>query len=87
MSSLLAGANLPWFGAGGLLDPSKPPGPEDIRRLMEQATSLLSSPQFEEMMADPAKMEEGLEKMRTMLLSALAEMENGNNPMVTMMME
>ena len=38
-------------------------------------------------MADPAKMEEGLEKMRTMLLSALAEMENGNNPMVTMMME
>ena len=35
MSSLLAGANLPWFGAGGLPHSSKPPGPEDIRQSME----------------------------------------------------
>lgn len=38
-------------------------------------------------MDDPAKMEASLETMRTSLLSALEEMEKGDNPMMTMMME
>lgn len=53
---------------------------------MEQITSLLSSPQFKEMMANPAKMEASLETMRVSLLSALEEMEKGDNPMMTMML-
>ena len=54
---------------------------------MEQMTFLLSSPQFEDMVLDPTKMEGGLGKMRTALLLALEEMENGNNPTMTMMTE
>ena len=50
-------------------------------------TFLLSSPQFEDMVLDPTKMEGGLGKMRTALLLALEEMENGNNPTMTMMRE
>ena len=49
--------------------------------------SLLSLPQVREMMNDPAKMEASLETMRTSLLSALNEMENGDNVMVRMMLE
>jgi hypothetical protein len=64
-----------------------PPGPEQIQQTMEQMMSLLSSPQVREMMNDPAKMEASLETMRTSLLSALNEMENGDNVMVRMMLE
>jgi len=53
---------------------------------MEQITSLLSSPQFKEIMANPAKMEASLENIRMSLLSALEEMEKGDNPMMTMML-
>ena len=54
---------------------------------MEQFTSLLSSPQFKEMLADPSKMEAQLETMRLSLVSALDEMEKGDNPMMKMMLE
>mmetsp|Transcript_43046 Transcript_43046/g.77382 ORF Transcript_43046/g.77382 Transcript_43046/m.77382 type:complete len:210 (-) Transcript_43046:88-717(-) len=83
MSSLLSGMNLP----GGMPDLSQPPNPEQIAQSMEQFTSLLSSPQFKEMMANPAKMEESLETLRIALLGALEEMEKGDNPMMKMMME
>lgn len=53
---------------------------------MEQITSLLSSPQFKDMMADPAKMEASLETLRLALLGALEEMEKGDNPMMTLML-
>ena len=39
------------------------------------------------MMNDPSKMEAQLETMRTSILSALDEMEKGDNPMMTMMLE
>ena len=66
---------------------SKPPSPQQIQQSMEQFSSLLSSPQFKEMMNDPSKMEAQLETMRTSILSALDEMEKGDNPMIIMMLE
>jgi len=83
MSSLLSGMNL---GPNGLPDMSNPPTPQQLQQSMEQFTSLLSSPQFKEMMNDPTKMEAQLETMRTSLLNTLAEMEKGDNPMMTMML-
>jgi len=92
LSSLFSGMNLPGMGGagGGSLSDmlnQPPPGPEQIQQTMEQMMSLLSSPQVREMMNDPAKMEASLEAMRTSLLSALNEMENGDNVMVRMMLE
>lgn len=90
LGSLFSGMNLPGMGGpGGLSDMlnQPPPGPEQIQQTMEQMMSLLSSPQVREMMNDPAKMEASLEAMRTSLLSALNEMENGDNVMVRMMLE
>eukprot|EP00578_Thalassiosira_sp_NH16_P001285 CAMPEP_0181134066 /NCGR_PEP_ID=MMETSP1071-20121207/31878_1 /TAXON_ID=35127 /ORGANISM="Thalassiosira sp., Strain NH16" /LENGTH=217 /DNA_ID=CAMNT_0023220537 /DNA_START=161 /DNA_END=811 /DNA_ORIENTATION=+ len=84
MSSLLSGMNLP---GGGMPDMSQPPSPEQLQQSMEQFTSLLSSPQFKEMLADPSKMEAQLETMRLSLVSALDEMEKGDNPMMKMMLE
>lgn len=72
---------------GGMPDMSQPPSPEQLQQSMEQFTSLLSSPQFKEMMNDPAKMESSLETMRVSLVSALEEMEKGDNPMMAMMMD
>lgn len=83
MSSLLSGMNL---GPNGLPDMSNPPTPQQLQQSMEQFTSLLSSPQFKEMMNDPTKMEAQLETMRTSLLNTLTEMEKGDNPMMTMML-
>eukprot|EP00577_Skeletonema_sp_RCC1716_P000272 CAMPEP_0113388818 /NCGR_PEP_ID=MMETSP0013_2-20120614/9285_1 /TAXON_ID=2843 ORGANISM="Skeletonema costatum, Strain 1716" /NCGR_SAMPLE_ID=MMETSP0013_2 /ASSEMBLY_ACC=CAM_ASM_000158 /LENGTH=241 /DNA_ID=CAMNT_0000271831 /DNA_START=78 /DNA_END=803 /DNA_ORIENTATION=+ /assembly_acc=CAM_ASM_000158 len=83
LSSLLSGLdNIP-----GMPDLSQPPSPEQLEQSMQQMQSLLSSPQFKEMLNDPSKMEEQLEVMRQALLSALNEMENGDNPMMKMMME
>ena len=90
LGSLLSGMNLPGMGGpGGLSDilNQPPPGPEQIQQTMEQMMSLLSSPQVREMMNDPAKMEASLEAMRKSILSALNEMENGDNVMVRMMLE
>ena len=39
------------------------------------------------MLSDPSKMEEQLETMRISLLGAIEEMEKGDNPMMSMMME
>mmetsp|Transcript_13073 Transcript_13073/g.23711 ORF Transcript_13073/g.23711 Transcript_13073/m.23711 type:complete len:271 (+) Transcript_13073:142-954(+) len=83
MSSLLSGMNLP----GGMPDLSQPPDMAQIAQSMEQITALLSSPQFKEIMNDPAKLEASLETMRLSLLGALEEMENGDNAMMKMMME
>ncbi|KAL9184745.1 hypothetical protein ACHAXT_012715 [Thalassiosira profunda] len=82
MSSLLSGMDIP-----GMPDMSQPPSPEQIQQSMEQFSSMLSSPQFKEMLNDPSKMEASLETMRTSLLSALEEMEKGDNPMMAMMLE
>ena len=82
MSSLLSGMDIP-----GMPDMSQPPSPEQIQQSMEQFSSVLSSPQFKEMLNDPSKMEASLETMRTSLLSALEEMEKGDNPMMAMMLE
>lgn len=88
--------NLPGSGNGGSDSASKmlndlmsqsPPSPEQIQQSMEQFTSLLSSPQFKEMLNDPTKMEASLETMRNSLLSALEEMEKGDNPMMKIMLE
>jgi hypothetical protein len=68
-------------------DLSQPPTPQQLEQSMEQFQQLLSSPQFKEMLNDPAKLNEQLETMRQALLSALHEMENGDNPMMKMMME
>ena len=92
LSSLFSGMNLPGMGGagGGSLSDmlnQPPPGPEQIQQTMEQMMSLLSSPQVREMMNDPAKMEASLETMRTSLLSALNEMENGDNVMVRELIE
>lgn len=75
--------NLP----GGMPDLNSPPSPEQLQQSMEQMTALLSSPQFKEMLNDPAKLEESLETMRQSLLGVLEEMEKGDNPMMKMMME
>mmetsp|Transcript_30187 Transcript_30187/g.63966 ORF Transcript_30187/g.63966 Transcript_30187/m.63966 type:complete len:252 (-) Transcript_30187:287-1042(-) len=72
---------------GGMPDLSAPPSPEQIQQSMEQFTSLLSSPQFKDIMNDPSKLADSLETMRTALLGALEEMEKGDNPMMKMMME
>jgi len=74
--------NLP----GGLPDLSKPPSAEQLAQSMEQITSIFSSPQFKEMLSDPAKMETSLETLRVSLLKALEEMEKGDNPMMTIML-
>jgi hypothetical protein len=96
LNSLLSGMNLPGSGNGGSDSASKmlndlmsqsPPSPEQIQQSMEQFTSLLSSPQFKEMLNDPTKMEASLETMRNSLLSALEEMEKGDNPMMKIMLE
>ncbi len=95
LSSLLSGLNLSGSG-GDAADASKmlndlmsqqPPSPEQIQQSMEQFMSLLSSPQFKEMLNDPSKMEASLETMRQSLLSALEEMEKGDNPMMKIMLE
>ena len=92
LSSLFSEMNLPGMGGAGggslsnMLNQPQP-GPEQIQQTMEQMMSLLSSPQVREMMNDPAKMEASLETMRTSLLSALNEMENGDNVMVRMMLK
>eukprot|EP00581_Thalassiosira_minuscula_P019564 CAMPEP_0183722476 /NCGR_PEP_ID=MMETSP0737-20130205/14417_1 /TAXON_ID=385413 /ORGANISM="Thalassiosira miniscula, Strain CCMP1093" /LENGTH=221 /DNA_ID=CAMNT_0025952637 /DNA_START=63 /DNA_END=725 /DNA_ORIENTATION=- len=83
MSSLLSGMN----NIPGMPDLSSPPDPAQIAQSMEQFTSLLSSPQFKEMLNDPEKLNEQLETMRQSLLGALEEMEKGDNPMMAMMME
>jgi hypothetical protein len=67
-------------------DLSQPPSPEQLEQSIQQFQSLLSSPQFKEILNDPIKLEEQLETMRQALLSALEEMENGDNPMMKMMM-
>ncbi|KAL7429699.1 hypothetical protein ACHAXH_001237 [Discostella pseudostelligera] len=94
LSSLLSGMNLPSGAgsdsAGKMLNDlmsQQPPSPEQIQQSMEQFTSLLSSPQFKEMLNDPAKLEASLETMRNSLLSALEEMEKGDNPMMKIMLE
>ncbi len=85
--SLFSGMNLPGMGSLSDVLNQPPPGPEQIQQTMEQMMSLLSSPQVREMMNDPAKMEASLEAMRASLLSALNEMENGENVMMRMMLE
>ncbi|KAL7533113.1 hypothetical protein ACHAWF_004343 [Thalassiosira exigua] len=82
LSSLLSGTNLP-----GMPDLSQAPSANQIQQSMEQLTSMLSSPQFKEMLDDPSKLEGALETMRQSLLSALEEMEKGDNPMMAMMMD
>eukprot|EP00986_Skeletonema_menzelii_P010176 scaffold4862_cov133-Skeletonema_menzelii.AAC.5 len=83
LSSLLSGLdNIP-----GMPDLSQPPSPEQLEQSMQQMQALLSSPQFKEMLNDPTKLNEQLETMRQALLSALNEMENGDNPMMKLMME
>ena len=79
MSSLLSGMGMPGGGA--------PPSPEEMQKSMEQFSSMLSSPQFKEMLNDPEKLDVQLETMRQSLLGALQEMEKGDNPMMKMMME
>jgi hypothetical protein len=69
-----------------LLNNQSPPGPEQIQQTIEQFANLLTSPQVQEMMANPAKMTETLETMRTSIMAALNEMENGDNVMVKMML-
>eukprot|EP00804_Cyclotella_cryptica_P019253 CCRYP_006148-RB/>CCRYP_006148-RB protein AED:0.42 eAED:0.42 QI:0/-1/0/1/-1/0/1/0/155 len=68
-------------------DLSQPPSPEQMQQSMAQIQSLLSSPQFQSILNDPSKMEEQMEVMRQAMLSAIKEMEKGDNPMMTMMME
>merc|ERR1719232_172003 len=66
VSSFLSGMDLP-----GMPDLSKPPSAEQMQQGMEQLTSMLSSPQFKDMLSDPTKMEEALESMRKSLLTTL----------------
>lgn len=83
MSSLLSGLD----SIPGMPDLSQPPSPQQLQQSMEQFQQLLSSPQFKEMLNDPTKLDEQLETMRQALLSTLKEMEKGDNPMMSMMME
>lgn len=83
--SLFSGLNMP-DNISDLLNNQSPPGPEQIQQTIEQFANLLTSPQVQEMMANPAKMTETLETMRTSIMAALNEMENGDNVMVKMML-
>jgi hypothetical protein len=69
-----------------LFNNQSPPGPEQIQQTIEQFATLLTSPQVQEMMANPAKMDETLETMRTSIMTALNEMEHGDNVMIKMML-
>lgn len=83
MSSLLSGLN----GLPGMPDLSQPPSPEQMQQSMAQFQALLSSPQFQSILNDPQKLEEQMEVMRQAILKSIQEMEKGDNPMMTMMME
>lgn len=83
MSSLLSGLN----GLPGMPDLSQPPSPEQMQQSMAQFQALLSSPQFQSILNDPQKLDEQVEVMRQAILNSIKEMEKGDNPMMTMMME
>ena len=83
MSSLLSGLN----GLPGMPDLSQPPSPEQMQQSMAQFQALLSSPQFQSILNDPQKLDEQIEAMRQAILNSIKEMEKGENPMMTMMME
>lgn len=83
MSSLLSGLNsLP-----GMPDLSQPPSPEQMQQSMAQFQTLLSSPQFQSILNDPQKLDEQMDVIRQAILNSIKEMEKGDNPMMTMMME
>jgi hypothetical protein len=82
-SLLLSGLNIP-DNISDLLNNRSPTGPEQIQQTIDQFANIWTSPQVQEIMANPAKMDERLETMRLSIKTALNEMENSNNVMIKM---
>jgi CHASE3 domain sensor protein len=82
-SLLLSGLNIP-DNISDLLNNRSPTGPEQIQQTFEQLASLCTSPQVQDIIANPAKMDEILDTMRPSIMTALNEMENSNNVMIKM---
>jgi hypothetical protein len=80
-SLLLSGLNIP-DNISDLLNNRSPTGPEQIQQTLEQLASLCTSPQVQEIIANPAKMDKILDTMRPSIMTALNEMENSNNVMI-----